>query len=445
MTTLAQSQDAGSTEQAPRENGPGPGAGHPGASELDPGNFFWGTGHDPFGIVDAFDAWWEQVAPQGYYLFGQPMTQAPRPRTDVIEQRGKSRLHDLINLASYNYLGLSYRPEVIDAACAAVRTYGTGASGSPVQSGYLALHEELSGSIAAFKGLEACLLYSSGYAANVGIISALMRAGDLVVTDRLAHASIIDGIVLSKANVRYFRHNDADDLDRKLTGFQGRKLVIVEGVYSMDGDLADLPTIVEVAKRHNARLMIDEAHSAFVFGKRGRGLAEHFGLEDAIDIHMGTFSKSLGCQGGYVAGSRKLIRYLRGFGRAYVFSCALAPAMVGGLIKACDLVRTEPELRARLWANTVRMQSYLRERNVDIGNSASQIIPVMVRDDRRVFRVAEEVLHRGVYVNPVRYPAVGKNKSRLRISVTAAHSPADLRTAAGVIADVLASNDIPCR
>jgi len=445
MTAIPRRLEVESTARVFRVHPPAPGTGRSSASELDPSNFFWGTGHDPFEIVDAFDAWWEEVEPQGYYLFGQPMARAPRPRTDIIEQRGKRRLHDLINLASYNYLGLSYRPEVVEAACAAVRQFGTGASGSPVQSGYLALHEELSARIAGFKGTEACLLYSSGYAANVGIISALMRAGDLIVTDRLSHASIIDGIALSKADVRYFRHNDAEDLERKLSGFRGRKLVVVEGVYSMDGDLADLPAIVAVAKRHGARIMIDEAHSAFVFGKRGRGLAEHFGLEDAIDIHMGTFSKSLGGQGGYVVGSRKLIRYLRGYGRAYVFSCALAPAVVGGLIKACDLARAEPELRARLWANTGRMQSYLRDRGVDIGDSASQIIPVMVRDDRRVFRVAEENLERGVYVNPVRYPAVGKNKSRLRISVTAAHAPADLLAAADVIADVLARNGIPCR
>ena len=447
MTSIARHSSPGLPDPAPRRqaSAPAPGALRPCAGELDPSNFFWGSGHDPFEIVDAFDAWWEQVAPEGYYLFGQPMTEAPRPRTDVVEQRGQRHLRDLINLASYNYLGLSYRPEVIEAACAAARRYGTGASGSPVQSGSLALHDELSAMIADFKGTEACLLYSSGYAANVGIISALMRAGDLIVTDRLSHASIIDGIALSKASVRYFRHNDAEDLDRKLRGFRGRKLVIVEGVYSMDGDLADLPAIVEVARRHDARLMLDEAHSAFVFGPNGRGVAEHFGLEDAVDIHMGTLSKSLGGQGGYVAGSRKLIRYLRGYGRAHIFSCALAPAVVGGLVRACALARAEPELRARLRDNTLLMQSTLRARGVDIGHSASQIIPVMVRDDRRIFRVAEEILHRGVYVNPVRYPAVGKNRSRLRISVTAAHAPADLQAAAKVIADVLARNGVPCR
>jgi 7-keto-8-aminopelargonate synthetase-like enzyme len=241
-------------------------------SELDPSNFFWGMGDDPFEIVTVFNEWWEEVYPLGYYLFGQPMGKAPRPRTDVVEQRGKTRLRDLINLASYNYLGLSYRPEVIEAACQAVRLFGTGASGSPILSGTNQLHDELTQKMAAFKGREACLLYPSGYSANVGIVSALMRAGDLVVTDHLSHASIVDGIALSKAHVKYFRHNNAEDLDEKLSGFSGRKLVIVEGVYSMDGDLANLPAIVEVARRHNARIMIDEAHSGGggAFQSRGR-------------------------------------------------------------------------------------------------------------------------------------------------------------------------------
>lgn len=416
----------------------------PDAHELDPSHFYWGTGDDPFEVARAFHAWWEEVEAEGYYLFGQPMTRAPRPRTEVIEQREGQRMPDLINLASYNYLGLSCRPEVLAAASDALITYGAGASGSPLQSGFLELHEELARAIADFKQAEGCLLYSSGYAANVGIISALMRPGDLVVTDRLSHASIIDGIVLSKANVRYFRHNDPEDLDRKLRGVGGRKLVVVEGVYSMDGDLADLPALVEVAQRHGARIMLDEAHSAFIFGAHGRGVAEHFGMEGAIDLHMGTLSKSLGGQGGYVTASREVIRYLRTFGRSYMFSCALAPAVAGGLKAACALARGEPQLRAQLWANTRLMHTALRERGVDIGQSASQIIPVMVRDDHLVFRVAEDLLAEGVYVNPVRHPAVGKGKSRLRISVTAAHAPADLLRAADVIADALRRRGVPC-
>jgi 8-amino-7-oxononanoate synthase len=417
----------------------------PAANDLDYSNFFWGSGKDPFDILDPFDDWFVEARPQGYYLFGQPMTGTPKSRIDVVEQLHHEHLTNLINLASYNYLGLSYRPEVIEAAREAVLKYGTGSSGSPILSGTTELHEELQKKIAAFKDKESCLLFPSGYSANVGIIAGLMRAGDLVVTDQFAHASIVDGIILSKAQVRYFRHNNAADLDRKLKDFNGRKLVIVEGVYSMDGDLANLPEIVEVAQRNGARIMIDEAHSAFLFGPNGRGVAEHFGLDDQIDVHMGTFSKSLGGQGGYVVGSLKLTRYLKGFGRSHVFSCALAPGVVGGLIKACDIARDEPELRDRLWENTTLLQALLRERNVDIGDSKSQVIPIMIRDDDRVFKVAEDMIHNGVYLNPVRYPAVGKHRSRLRISVTSSHTHDELRAAADIIARVLDKHGFLCR
>ena len=415
------------------------------ANDLDYSNFFWGSGKDPFDILDPFDDWFEEARPQGYYLFGQPMTSSPRSRIDVVEQLRHQKLSNLINLASYNYLGLSYRPEVIEASRQAVLQYGTGSSGSPILSGTTELHEELQTKIAAFKNKESCLLFPSGYSANLGVIAGLMRAGDLVVTDQFAHASIVDGIILSKAQVRYFRHNNAADLDRKLKDFSGRKLVIVEGVYSMDGDLANLPEIVEVAQRNGARIMIDEAHSAFLFGKNGRGVAEHFGLDDEIDIHLGTFSKSLGGQGGYVVGSRKLIRYLKGFGRSHVFSCALAPGVVGGLIKACEIARDEPQLRDKLWENTALLQALLRERNVDIGDSKSQVIPIMIRDDDRVFKVAEDMIHHGVYLNPVRYPAVGKHRSRLRISVTSSHTADELHAAAEIIARVLDKHGFLCR
>ncbi len=414
------------------------------ANDLDYSNFFWGSGKDPFDILGPFDDWFDEARPAGYYLFGQPMSSAPRSRIDVVEQLNKERLKGLINLASYNYLGLSYRPEVIAAAQEAIAKYGTGSSGSPILSGTTELHDELSRRIAEFKHKEDCLLFPSGYSANLGVIAGLMRSGDLVVTDQYAHASIVDGIILSKAQVRYFRHNNAADLERKLKDFQGRKLVIVEGVYSMDGDLANLPEIVEVARRNGARIMIDEAHSAFLFGKNGRGVAEHFGLDDEIDIHLGTFSKSLGGQGGYVAGSRKLIRYLKGFGRSHVFSCALTPGVVGGLIKACEIAASEPQLRERLWENTAILQDHLRERGVDIGDSESQVIPIMIRDDDRVFQVAEDMIHSGVYLNPVRYPAVGKHRSRLRISVTSSHTPDELREAADIIARVLDRHGFLC-
>ncbi|UCH83487.1 MAG: aminotransferase class I/II-fold pyridoxal phosphate-dependent enzyme [Candidatus Latescibacterota bacterium] len=405
--------------------------------DYDYSNFFWGTGNDVFDIFEPFEEWYKAARPAGYYLFGLPMNTGPGARVDIVETKTNKELKNLINLASYNYLGLSHRPEVIEAAVKATERYGTGASGSPILSGTISLHDELAARVARFKRKEQALLFPSGYSANLGVISGLMRSGDLIVTDQYAHASIMDGIVLSKANVRYFRHNSIGDLHRKLKGFKGKKLVIVEGVYSMDGDLAKLPEIVEVSRRHKARIMIDEAHSTFLFGKNGRGVAEHFGLENEVDIHFGTFSKTLGGIGGFVAGSKTLVTYLKGFSRSRVFSCALPPGVAAGLIKALDIVESEPELRTRLWENVDFMQGLLRKAGVDIGDSSSQVIPIMVRDDDRIFKIAEDMIHEGVYLNPVRYPAVGKHRSRFRISITAGHSKEDLAEGADIIQRVL--------
>jgi glycine C-acetyltransferase len=319
----------------------------------------------------------------------------------------------------------------------AVQKYGLGASGSPILSGTLDLHDELTRKMAEFKEQESALIFPTGYSANVGVIGGLMRAGDLVVADQYAHASIVDAIVLSKAKARFFRHNNVDDLERKLKAFNGKKLVVVEGVYSMDGDLADLPAIVEVCKRNGARVMIDEAHSALLFGENGRGVAEHFGVEDQVDIHLGTFSKTLGGMGGYVAGPKKLTDYLRGFARSHVFSCALAPGVVAGLIKGLEIARNDPSIRARMWENVDFMQERLRSAGVDVGDSASQVIPVMIRDDMKIFGLGEELLHEGVYLNPVRYPAVGKHRSRFRISISAAHTKEQLAEGAEIITRVL--------
>jgi glycine C-acetyltransferase len=264
-----------------------------------------------------------------------------------------------------------------------------------------------------------------------------MRSGDLVVADQYAHASIVDGMILSKATSRFFRHNRVDDLERKLAGFEGKKLVIVEGVYSMDGDVPPLADMVEVCRKHNARLMIDEAHSAFVFGEKGRGVVEDQGFDDEVDIHLGTFSKSLGGQGGYVAGSRQLVNYLRGFSRSRFFSCALAPVVVAGLRKALELAGSEPELRKRLWRNVAFMQKKLDEAGVPMGDSTSQVIPIMVRDDARIFQMGEEIFREGVFINPVKYPAVGKHKSRFRMSISAAHTEEELDRGAEIIIRVL--------
>jgi 8-amino-7-oxononanoate synthase len=414
----------------------------PGALDYDYTNFYFGAGNDAFALLEPFDEWWTQVKPSGYYLYELPIHSQPGTRVDVEDTKTGQIRRGLVNFASYNYLGLSYRPEVKEAIKAAVDIYGGGSSGSPILSGTTDLHQRFAKEVADFKGTEAAMIFPTGYSANVGTISGLMRSGDLIVADQFAHASIVDGMILSKAKSRFFRHNRADDLDKKLRGFDGKKLVVIEGVYSMDGDTPPLGELVEVCKRHGARLMIDEAHSAFVFGKNGRGVAEDQGFDDDIDIHLGTFSKSLGGQGGYIAGSTQLINYLRGFSRSRFFSCALSPVVVAGLRKALEIAKNEPELRTRLWENVAYMQKLLSDAQVPIGDSTSHVIPIMVRDDARIFDMGEEIFREGVFINPVRYPAVGKHKSRFRMSISASHTKEELEEGASKIIKVLRRYEI---
>ena len=409
----------------------------PGAMEYDYTNFYFGAGEDPFALLEPFDDWWSAVRPAGYYLYELPLHTSPGTVVDVEDTKTREVRKGLINFASYNYLGLSYRPEVKQAIKDAADIYGGGASGSPILSGTTELHRRLAEGMAAFKKKEAALIFPTGYSANVGTIAGLMRSGDLIVADQYAHASVVDGMILSKATSRFFRHNKVEDLDRKLSGFEGKKLVIVEGVYSMDGDVPPLADIVTVCRKHGARLMIDEAHSTFVFGENGRGVVEDQGLEDEVDIHLGTFSKSLGGQGGYTAGSARLVNYLRGFSRSRFFSCALSPVVVAGLLKALELAQAEPELRKKLWHNVDFMQKKLAGAGVPMGDSTSQVIPIMVRDDARIFQMGEEVFREGVFINPVKYPAVGKNKSRFRMSISAAHTEEELEKGADIIIRVL--------
>ena len=414
----------------------------PGALEYDYTNFYFGAGDDAFALLEPFDDWWSAVKPAGYYLYELPLHTAPSTRVDVEDTKTGEIRRGLVNFASYNYLGLSYRPEVKQAIKDAVDIYGGGSSGSPILSGTTALHRQFAQEIAEFKGTEEAMIFPTGYSANVGTIAGLMRSGDLIVADQYAHASIVDGMILSKAKSKFFRHNQAADLDRKLSGFEGKKLVIIEGVYSMDGDTPPLGELIEVCRKHGARLMIDEAHSAFVFGETGKGVAEDQGFDKEIDIHLGTFSKSLGGQGGYIAGSSQLINYLRGFSRSRFFSCALSPVVVAGLRKALEIAKNEPELRAQLWENVAYMQKLLTEAQVPMGDSTSHVIPIMVRDDARIFQMGEEIFREGVFINPVKYPAVGKHKSRFRMSISAAHTKEQLEEGAQKIVNVLRRYDV---
>ncbi len=429
---------SGAESKAPEDRpGTDEGGQAPSAMQYDYTNFYFGSGDDAFAMLEPFSEWWAESHPAGYYLYGLPMQGAPKTRVDIRDTKTGEIHHDLLNFASYNYLGLSYRPEVKEAVIAATHLYGNGASGSPVLSGSMEVHHQLAERLAAFKGKEAVLIFPTGYSANLGVIAGLMRSGDLIIADQYAHASVVDGMILSKANSRFFRHNKVEDLERKLKRFDGKKLVIVEGVYSMDGDIAVLPEILEVSKRHGARVLIDEAHSTFIYGETGRGVAEHFGLDDEVDIHIGTFSKSLGGQGGFVAGSQALIDYLRGFSRSRFFSCGISPVVTAGILKALEIFEAEPELRQRLWANVKLMHKLLNEGGVPVGDSESQVVPILVNDDARVLEIGEALMRDGLYINPVQYPAVPKHKSRFRMSISAAHSREELEEGAHIITRVL--------
>lgn len=410
--------------------------------EYDYSNFFYSSSDDVFGIFPQFDEWYYGHAKNsGYYLFGQPMSTPPKPYISLEEQLGHEQVK-LLNLASYNYLGLSYHPEVVAAAHAALDRYGLGAAGSPLLSGMMDVHAELEHELATFKGAGSAIVFPTGYSTNVGLISALMRPGDHIIMDQNSHASIVDGAILAKSNARFFRHNRPDDLEKKLRDTTGRKLVVVEGVYSMDGDVAVLPEIVEVSKKYGARILIDEAHSGFVYGANGRGVAEHFGLEKDIDLFVGTFSKALGGMGGYVAGNEDLYVYLKGFARSRVFSCALSPVVAAGVLQALRIVKREPQLRQQLWNNVAYMKKLLDDGGVDCGESTSHVIPVMIRNDRRVFAIAHELQKAGLYLQPIIYPAVAKHRSRFRISISSTYTTEQMDRAADILINVLRAEGV---
>jgi 8-amino-7-oxononanoate synthase len=373
-----------------------------------------------------------------YKFFEQQFVAAPRVRTELISPLDGTR-RKVINLTSYNYLGLSTHPEVIAAAKDALDRYGLGASGAPQVSGTFDLHVELARRLAAFKQKEACLLYSSGLGGNYGAIQGLLRKGDAFVLDEKCHMSLIDGGRLSGAKMHFFDHNDMSALEQALEKAKGKRvLVAVEGVYSMDGDLVKLPEVVEICKRYHAPIYIDEAHSTLMFGKNGRGVAEHFGLEHEIGVSFGTFSKSFGAVGGFVCSNARIIRYMKGYSSPWNFSCAPSPPIVAGLLKALEVATRDSTLRDKLWANVAYMKKALQGMNLDLGDSASQVIPIIIGSDGELlFRLAMEIQKRGLFLQFIDYPAVPANSRRFRISVSSQLEKADMDEALNIIGDVI--------
>ena len=338
---------------------------------------------------------------------------------------------EVILLGSNNYLGLSVHPTVVEAAAAAVQKYGTGASASRLMSGNCHLYTGLEAKIAEAKGTEAALVFGSGYLANIGTIPVLTGEGDLLLSDALNHASIIDGCRLSQATKQIYRHCDVEHLESLLaqsTKFRHR-LIVTDGVFSMDGDIAPLPEICRLAERYDATVMVDDAHSFGVLGETGGGTIEHFGLKNRDVIQMGTLSKAIGGLGGYVAGSTALIDFLMNRARGFIFTTGLPPATLAGASAAIDVIRSNPELRHRLSSNVLLLKNALLERGFQLLPSQTQILPLLLGSVEVASRFAEALLAHGVYAPAIRPPTVPEGTSRLRISVIASHTTEDLETA----------------
>ena len=336
---------------------------------------------------------------------------------------------DVVNLASNNYLGLTTHPKLREAAIEATRKYGVGSGAVRTISGTMRLHMELEERIAAFKRVEACVVFQSGFAANAGTVAAVLTPEDHIISDELNHASIIDGCRLSKAKIHVFPHKDAAAADKilaELESVPGRKLLITDGVFSMDGDIAPLPGLVEAAARHGAIMMIDDAHSSGVLGRNGRGTVDHFGLYGRVDIQVGTLSKAIGVLGGYVCGSRELIEFLYHRARPFLFSTSHPPAVAAACLAAFDVLEQEPERIQSLWDNTKYFKAGLAAAGFDTGASETPITPVLVGDAALAHRLSRELFEEGVLATGIGFPTVPKGRARVRTIVAATHTRGEL-------------------
>ncbi|MBI4564082.1 MAG: pyridoxal phosphate-dependent aminotransferase family protein [Planctomycetes bacterium] len=344
----------------------------------------------------------------------------------------------MIMIGSNNYLGLTSHPKVKEASRRAVERYGSGCTGSRFLNGTLDLHEELERRLAKFMRKEKCLLFSTGFQTNLGAISTLVGRDDVILCDRMNHASIIDGCRLAFGRTIKYKHNDIQDLERILTSVemeesQGAVLVITEGVFSMEGDLGNLNEIVALKKRFGFRILLDDAHGIGVLGAHGRGAAEHYGVEKESDIIMGTFSKSFASLGGFVAGEAAAIDYIKHHARALIFSASMPPAAVAAVLAALDILEKEPERRERLWKNTRKMQQAFRALGFDIGKTQSPVVPLIIGDIDRTMLFWRELFEAGVFVNPIIPPAVPPDLALLRTSYMATHTDQILDRVIGIM------------
>jgi 8-amino-7-oxononanoate synthase len=380
----------------------------------------WETEHDLFAKCVAYDEP-ERAQALGIYPFFRPIEEMDGAEVLCEGKR-------VIMVGSNNYLGLANDPRVVEAAVEATRKYGLGCTGSRFLSGNLIIHEQLEESLADYIGKDAALLFSTGYFANQGALTCLFEDGDYILCDKENHASIIDGCRMSPAKIIPFSHNSPESLRRRLSRLPGDagKMVVIDGVFSMSGDIARLPDLMAVAEEFGAKFYVDEAHALGVMGPEGKGSAHHLGVADRADLMMGTFSKSLGCMGGFLAGDKDVMKYVRHKARCFIFTASPTPAVAGGVLCALDIMRKEPWRMEKLWENASRMHTSLRALGFHIGTTETPIVPILVGDEQKAFFFAQRLFDNGIFATPAIYPAVRRGQAIIRTSYMSTHTQEQL-------------------
>lgn len=372
-----------------------------------------------------FQKYIDQLKNNNHEIFWTESKSGSKPEVEMVDEYGE--LKKFLSFVSNDYLGMSQNAETIQAGILGLNLYGTGVCAAPCIGGYLDIHKNLEKDLAEFVGAEKSMLFSSGYGANSGAVSALLGKNDLAIIDTGVHTSILDG--LRSTNVKMIPHNKLDYLEVALKQEQHNyktRMVIIDGVYSQDGDLSPLPEIIDLCKKYNALLLLDDAHGVGVIGENGRGTCEYYNVLGQVDLLTGTFSKAFGCVGGFVAGSKEVIQYLKYYANTTIFSAAIIPQVTFSVHKALDIIKSDTSLIRKLWENTNYLKSRLIAEGFDIGKTESPIIPFMVRDDYKVKEITIMLKKRGIYTVGIVYPAVRSKEARIRITVTAAHKTSDL-------------------
>ncbi|MDR1847366.1 MAG: pyridoxal phosphate-dependent aminotransferase family protein [Bacteroidales bacterium] len=373
----------------------------------------------------------EQIKAMGVYPYFRAIES---DQDTVVTMNGQQ----ILMFGSNSYLGLTNHPKIKEASIAAIRKYGTGCAGSPYLNGTMDIHIELEEKLANFVGKDKAIVYSTGFQANIGAIPSMMGREDYIICDKLNHASIVTGCQLSAATIKRYRHNDMDSLEKTLQEIplDKIKLIVIDGVFSMEGDIAPLPQIVALADKYNASVYVDEAHSLGVLGKEGRGVCNHFGLTDKVDVIMGTFSKSLAAIGGFVASDADTMNFIRHHSRSYIFSASISPAATASVIAALDIMKEEPERIAHLWEITNYALSSFRSLGFEIGATETPIIPLYVRDMEKTFIITAELYANGVFVNPVIPPACAPDATLVRFALMATHTKEQIDRAVEILTKV---------